>query len=235
MARRSFWIAPLLVLAAPALVVAQEAPASGDTAASESPSESMAQADTETETIPPPPPASDPDDEHVAYVPTRAAPRTREEVEEEEARALEEDEPLPPAPDPEWRLRVGAGVAIPLNGASQPFLRLHQDLEWHPLAVAPFFFGIGGAQYLVPATLGAANVRVGGAAWFCEDSVVRCQGTVALTVGALIGQSLLAFDVGGEADARFLFGAFELSLRVGFGGGGGYNFVYGQGGVGAAF
>ncbi|GAB4202523.1 MAG: hypothetical protein OHK0013_15910 [Sandaracinaceae bacterium] len=222
----------VLGLGAPGLLLAQDAPV-------EAPARAEVEATTETPDLDvvPPPPSADPEpaQARVAYVPTRPAPRSREEVEEEEMRALEEDEPLPPTPDPEWRLRAGAGVAIPLNGASQPFLRLHQDLEWHPLAVAPFFFGIGGAQYLVPATLGAVNARVGGAAWFCADGVVRCQGTVALTVGALLGQNLVAFDMGGEADARFLFGALELSLRVGFGGGGGYNFVYGQGGIGAAF
>jgi hypothetical protein len=235
MLRRTVGIASLCVgLSAPGLLAAQD----DTTAEVGTDTDVDAAAATDPDTVPPPP--SDPEPTRtvrgrVAYVPTQATPRSREEVEEEEARALEEEAPRPPPPDPEWRLRAGAGVAIPLNGASQPFLRLHQDLEWHPLAVAPFFFGIGGAQYLVPATLGAVNVRAGGAAWFCEDGVVRCQGTVTLTVGALIGQNLLAFDVGGEADARFLFGPLELSLRVGFGGGGGYNFVYGQGGVGVAF
>lgn len=171
-----------------------------------------------------------------AYLEASTQPISREEARTEEERRLDEEaEQLPPPPPPEWRLRAGVGVALPLNGASSPFLRLHQEIEWQPTVIAPFLFGLGGAEYLLGGTLGQADARIGMTAFFCEDAIVRCQAAVAFVVGAFFGQNLLAFDVGGEGDVRFLFGALELSIRLGFGGGGGLNVLHGSGGIGAAF
>ncbi len=176
------------------------------------------------------------DEGETAYLEASAQPVSREEARTEEERRLDEEaEQLPPPPDPEWRLRTGVGIGLPLNGASTPFLRLHQEIEWQPTAAAPFLFGLGGAEYLLGGTLGQADARLGMTTYFCEDAIVRCQAAVAFVVGAFFGQNLLTFDVGGEGDVRFLFGALELSVRVGFGGGGGINMLHGSGGIGAAF
>lgn len=176
------------------------------------------------------------EEEESDYVVVPDAPMSREEAEaEEERRFQEEEEALPPPPDPEWRLRAGAGVGLPLNGASQPYLRLYQEIEWQPAILSPFLFGIGGAEYLVSGVLGSAGARVGLATYFCQDAVVRCQGAINLVVGAFFGQGVLAFDFGGEGDVRFLFGALELTVRLGFGGGGGINMLHGGAGIGAAF
>lgn len=169
-------------------------------------------------------------------IPTPPRPMTAEEAEAAEERALDEDVPLPPPPDPEWRLHAGAGIGVPTNGYSDVFVRFHQDIEFQPNDAAPFLFGIGGAEYIGPSTLGSIHGRFGAHAWFCEDAVVRCQGTVALTAGAFFaGASSTAFEVAGDADARFLFGSFELSVRVGFGGGAGINLMNAGAALGAAF
>ncbi len=192
-----------------------------------------------TEDVVPPPPESEgePDDAAgIEIIHAPDGPLSREEAEELEQRRLDEEiDALPPPPDPEWRLRIGAGLGLPLAGASAPFLRLHQEIEWQPTGAAPFLFGLGGAEYVGPGVLGSAAVRLGAATDFCRDSVVRCQAAIVLVLGAFFGQNLVAFDAGGEGDVRFLFGPVELSVRVGFGGGGGYNFLTGSGGVGVAF
>lgn len=104
-----------------------------------------------------------------------------------------------------------------------------------PDDVAPFFLGLGGAEYVSAEVLGSVAARAGGATVFCDGGGVRCQGAVALTVGAFFGSGFVTFDVGGEGDVRFLFGGLELSIRAGFGGSGAYNFLFASGGVGAAF
>jgi len=191
-----------------------------------------------SEEIPPPPTnEADPYDRagiEIIHAPDR--PVSREQAEEEEQRRLDEElDTLPPPPDPEWRLRIGAGLGLPLAGASVPYLRLYQEIEWQPTGAAPFLFGLGGAEYVGGGVLGSAALRVGAATDFCRDSVVRCQAAIVIVLGAFFGQNLVAFDAGGEGDVRFLFGPLELSIRVGFGGGGGYNFLTGSGGVGVAF
>jgi hypothetical protein len=176
------------------------------------------------------------DEGEVAIVEVPPPPISREEAEEEEERrAQEEEEQLPPPPDPEWRLRAGAGVGLPLNGASAPYLRLYQEIEWQPAVVAPLVFGLGGAEYVLGGLLGSAGARVGLVTYFCADSTVRCQAAINLVLGAFFGQGVLAFDFGGEGDVRFLFGALELTVRLGFGGGGGINMLHGGAGIGAAF
>lgn len=190
---------------------------------------------------PPPPGGVDPglhgdDDGEEEIVPAPPTPISREEAEEEEERRFAEaEDALPPPPDPEWRLRLGAGVGLPLNGASSPYLRLYQEIEWQPTIVAPLIFGLGGAEYLVGGLLGSAGARVGLATYFCADAIVRCQAAINVVLGAFFGQGVLAFDFGGEGDVRFLFGALELTVRLGFGGGGGINMLHGGAGVGAAF
>jgi len=192
-----------------------------------------------TEEAVPPPPESEgePDDAAgIEIIHAPDGPISREEAEEREQRRLDQElDALPPPPDPEWRLRIGAGLGLPLAGASTPFLRLHQEIEWQPTGAAPFLFGLGGAEYVGPGVLGSAALRVGAATDFCRDSVVRCQAAIGIVLGAFFGPNLVAFDAGGEGDVRFLFGPLELSIRVGFGGGGGYNFLTGSGGVGVAF
>lgn len=169
-------------------------------------------------------------------LPPPEQPISREAAEAEEERRLDEEaDRLPPPPPPEWRLRAGAGVGLPLNGANVPYLRLHQEVEWQPTAAAPFTFGLGGAEYLLGGVLGSASARIGAATDFCSDATVRCQAALNLVLGAFFGQNLLAFDFGGEGDVRFLFGPVELSVRVGFGGGGGVNMLFGSGGIGGAF
>lgn len=172
----------------------------------------------------------------VAIVEGTQRPMTREEMRAQEERRLDEEaDALPPPPPPEWRLRAGIGVGLPLNGANVPYMRVHQEIEWQPTGAAPFIFGLGGSEYLLGGVLGSAGARIGMATDFCQDAVVRCQGAVNVVLGAFFGSGLLAFDAGGEGDVRFLFGALELSVRVGFGGGGGINMLYGSGGIGAAF
>ncbi len=219
------------------------APASPDGPASPALPALVAAPDDE-EAIPPPPsgePASldpeGPDAAGIELVPAPPTPRSREEAEAEEerrdARALEE---APPRPLPEWRLRAGAGVGIPVSGSSTPTLRLHQEVEWQPEAVAPFVFGVGGAEYLLGGVFGSVGGRFGMATLFCENEVMRCQGAVSIVLGAFLGEHLAAFDVGGEGDVRLLFGdAFELSLRGGFDGGGGVNMIHVDLGLAAAF
>jgi hypothetical protein len=176
------------------------------------------------------------DDGDEEILPAPPPPISREEARAEEERRLDEEaDRLPPPPPPEWRLRAGAGVGLPLNGANVPYLRLHQEVEWQPTAAAPFIFGLGGAEYLLGGVLGSAGARIGAATDFCSDTTVRCQAALNLVLGAFFGQNLLAFDFGGEGDVRFLFGPVELSVRVGFGGGGGINMLFGSGGIGGAF
>lgn len=223
------------------------APAADADATNEPPAEAASSEATEapatnapaSEPALPPPPetATEPEEmQGIEFVHAPEVPISREEAEEQEQRRLEEEmDALPPPPEPEWRLRVGAGVGLPLAGASVPYLRLLQEVEWQPTGAAPFIFGLGGAEYLLGGVLGSVGARLGAATLFCQDSVVRCQGAIHLVLGAFFGQNLVAFDAGGEGDVRFLFGALELFVRVGFGGGGGFNFLHGSGGVDAAF
>lgn len=163
-------------------------------------------------------------------------PRTREEELEAQDAAIEAAEnALPPPPDPEFRLRVGTGIALPLSVYDVPFLRIHEDFEWQPAAVAPFVFGLSGAQYLGNATFGSVGGRIGATAFFCAVEGMRCQGGLATQIGAFFTSNSVAFEATGEGDVRLLFDAFEVHLRVGFAGAGGINMLFADLGLGAAF
>ena len=199
------------------------------------------------EEIPPPPPAgqvpiiteeAEPEmvERDGVLFERRVRPRTyEEEVEAQDAEIEAAENALPPLPDPEFRLRAGAGIALPLSVLDVPLLRIHQDFEWLPVATAPFIFGISGAQYFGAATFGSAGGRIGATAFFCETEGMRCQGAISTQIGAFFGSNSVAFEATGEADARLLFGAFELSLRVGFAGAGGFNMLFADLGIGGAF
>jgi hypothetical protein len=166
----------------------------------------------------------------------RTQPRTREEEIEAQDAALEAAEnALPPPPDPEFRLRVGTGIALPLSVYEVPFLRIHQDFEWLPSAVAPFVFGVSGAQYIGNATFGSVGGRIGATAFFCEVEGMRCQGGISTQIGVFIGSNSVAFEATGEGDVRLLFDALEVHLRVGFAGSGGINMLFADLGLGVAF
>jgi hypothetical protein len=178
----------------------------------------------------------DDEGDELELLPASTQPLTRAELEAEEERRLEEEaDRRPPSPPPEWRRRAGAGGGLPLNGGNVPYLRIHQEVEWQPSAAAPFLFGLGGAEYLLAGVAGSAGARLGAATDFCSDATVRCQAALQIVLGAFFAQNLVAFDIGGEGDVRFLFGSLELSIRVGFGGGGGFNMLFASGGLGGAF
>ena len=158
-----------------------------------------------------------------------------EEVEAQDAAIEAAENALPPPPDPEFRLRAGAGIALPLSVLDVPLLRIHQDFEWLPSATAPFVFGISGAQYLGVSTFGSVGGRIGATAFFCEMEGLRCQGAISTQIGAFFGSNSVAFEATGEADARLLFDAFEVHLRLGFAGAGGINMLFADLGIGAAF
>ncbi len=199
------------------------------------------------EEIPPPPPAAEvpltteeAEPEMVerdgVLFERRERPRTREEeIEAQDAAIDAAERALPPPPDPEFRLRAGAGIALPMSVLEVPLLRLHQDFEWLPSATAPFVFGISGAQYLGVATFGSVGGRIGATAFFCEMEGMRCQGAISTQIGAFFGSNTVAFEATGEADARLLFDAFEVSLRIGFAGANGFNMLFADLGIGAAF
>jgi hypothetical protein len=123
-----------------------------------------------------------------------------------------------PAPEPEWRLRAGIGASASTSGSDLLSLRLTQEIEWMPGAVAPFLFGITGGELISASyNIYLAGVRLGGAARFCEDRVVICSGAIAIRAGAIFGGlSTVEFDLGGDADARFRFDGVELTVRIGF-------------------
>jgi len=228
----------LLLVALPNLGAAQDA--------GMAPVEAPLPPPTNEEIPPPPPPAEVPliteeaEPEMVerdgVLFERRERALTREEETAEQDAAIEAAERLlKPPPDPEFRLRAGAGIALPLSVLDVPLLRIHQDFEWLPSAVAPFVFGVSGAQYLGASTLFSVGGRIGATAFFCETEGMRCQGAISTQIGAFFGPNLVAFEATGEADARLLFDAFEVSLRIGFGGAGGFNMLFADLGVGAAF
>ncbi len=142
-----------------------------------------------------------------------------------------------PVPEPEWRLRAGVGATAATSGTDVLSLRLAQEIEWMPAAVAPFLFGLTGGE-LVASTYQVylAGVRIGGWARFCEDRLVVCSGAIAIRAGASFGQATGAqLDLGGDGDVRFRFDGVELAVRVGFFIASSVTFVDLLGMVGASF
>lgn len=190
------------------------------------------------------------DDEDEILAPTeRPRPSDEElEAEEEGERAAEEpdgeptiiddDMELPPDPPdlPEFRLRAGAGVALPTAGDFGLGFRITQDFEWQPRGGEPFFVGLGGAEILGAGVVGQAHVRLGLHAWFCEERPVRCQAAVAFVGGAAFGSNLVAPNIAGDTDLRFLFWErLELHVRGGFSFLANVPFIDITGGIGVAF
>jgi hypothetical protein len=147
----------------------------------------------------------------------------REETleEPEEGETVDEGFELPPRPDepPEFRLRAGAGVSLPTAGDTQPAFRVTQDFEIQLRDVAPFYFGIGGAEILTAAfVIGQVGLNAGLAAWIARDPMFRLQGSIHVHLGAAFGGGFANFDIGGEVDVRMLVAddILELHVRGGF-------------------
>lgn len=169
--------------------------------------------------------------QEVPIVPTPPRPSPNEELEEEEAweeeegaaegETVDEGFELPPIPDepPQFRLRAGAGVALPTAGATTPAFRVSQDFEIQLREIAPFYFGVGGAEILTAdGLIGQAGVNAGLAAWIARDPMFRLQGAIHVHLGAAFGGGFANFDIGGEVDIRLLVAddILEFHLRGGF-------------------
>ncbi|UJR86439.1 hypothetical protein [Sandaracinus amylolyticus] len=156
------------------------------------------------------------DDAEVVPPPTTTSPDPEPSIEE-----LEE-EMVPTLTLPEFRLRVGGGVGLQTSGpvaASEPvYGRVTEELEWMPPPLEFVSFGIGAAQmFTTGGQIYQVGARVGGYAWFCEDTVVRCQGAITLQLGAVFGSAGEWFDFSADADLRFLFvERIELFVRGSF-------------------
>lgn len=150
--------------------------------------------------------------------PPLPSPTQRAAPEEDPEIAALEDQMVPTLTLPEFRVRVGGGIGIQTAGASNILGRVTQEVEWQPPALQFLLFGIGGAQAFGPAgMIWQVGGRIGGHAWFCEDSLVRCQGAITLQLGYVGGAGGEAFDFSADADLRFLFAKrFELFVRGGF-------------------
>jgi len=172
---------------------------------------------------------------HTTTVTADVFPEThRTTVPEDPDPELSEDLALPP-PEPEWRLRLGVGATVATAGGPVASLRLVQELEWMPHDVAPILFSLTGGEVLGEYIIGLGGARVGLYGIFCQDRVVTCTGAVALRLGVIGGTPGVAFDIGGDGDARFRFDGVELGIRVGFFVIQGVSFVDLTGMVGAAF
>lgn len=128
---------------------------------------------------------------------------------------LEEDL-VPPLVEPEWRLRLGVGATVATAGGPVASLRLTQEIEWMPLAVAPLLFSLTGGEVFGEYTIGLGGARIGLYGLFCQDRIVTCTGAIALRGGVIGGTPGVTFDLGGDGDARFRFDGVELAVRVGF-------------------
>jgi hypothetical protein len=158
----------------------------------------------------------------------------------EEGEAIDEGFELPPIPDepPIFRLRAGAGVSLPTGGSTDAAARFAQDFEVQMRELAPFYFGLGGAETLSAGNvIGQLGANVGLAAWIMEDPLYRIQGAIHFHIGAVFGGGYLDFDLGGEIDLRMLVAddIIELHARGGFFTFGGVSSINISGGIGVAF
>lgn len=158
----------------------------------------------------------------------------------EEGEPIDEGFELPPIPDepPTFRLRAGAGVSLPTGGPTEAAARFSQDFEVQMRELAPFYFGLGGAEVVNSAfVLGQLGVNVGLAAWIAEDPLYRVQGAIHFHIGAVFGGGYLDVDLGGEIDLRMLVAddIIELHARGGFFTFGGVSSINISGGIGVAF
>lgn len=187
------------------------------------------------------------DDRRIPIVPVPARPSPiDEDLDVSGEPPLEEGDPidegfeLPPIPDepPIFRLRAGAGVSLPTGGSTEAAARFSQDFEVQMRELAPFYFGLGGAETLANGVvLGQLGVNVGLAAWIAEDPLYRLQGAIHFHIGAVFGGGYLDFDLGGEIDLRMLVAddIIELHARGGFFTLGGVSSINISGGIGVAF
>lgn len=181
----------------------------------------------------------------IVPVPTRPSPADEGldvsgEPPLEEGSPIDEGFELPPIPDepPIFRLRAGAGVSLPTGGSTNAAARFSQDFEVQMRELAPFYFGLGGAETLSDGNvIGQAGANVGLAAWITEDPLYRIQGAIHFHIGAVFGGGYLDFDLGGEIDLRMLVAddIIELHARGGFFTLGGVSSINISGGIGVAF
>ncbi len=183
------------------------------------------------------------DERRVPIVPVPPRPSDEDDWEDDpvgEGEPIDEGFELPPIPDepPIFRLRAGAGVSLPTGGPTEAGARFSQDFEVHMRELAPFYFGIGGAETLTAGVvIGQVGANAGLAAWIMEDPLYRLQGAIHFHIGAVFGGGYADVDLGGEVDIRMLLADdyFELHVRGGFFTFGGVSSINISGGLGVAF
>lgn len=133
----------------------------------------------------------------------------------EEGETVDEGFELPPVPDepPIVHVRAGAGVSLFTSSIGTAQARFSQDLEVHLRELAPFYFGVGGAEIVGDLLIGQAGANLGLAAWIAQQEDFRVQGAIHFHIGAVFG-AFTNFNVGGEIDLRLLVADDHLEFHV---------------------